>query len=287
MKIGIIGAGSIGIYLCYSLGKNGHGVTFYDTRKKVTEKKISASINKIDNFVNLNFRDKLRGQEDIVLVTTKSFDITPKLIESLTECNVEVVFLQNGLLTSLNYKNKSHNFHFGTIYGIQSSMDSYGLLKIELSNCSIAVVPGANRKKLEVLSDRQSHYSPSLIISNNASELIYEKFARWIVISMLNLLTGSNLGQSLKKVTQQEIRKVLQELKIFLLSTVGYSLDTNSVIDKIYSLPEDLVTSAYRDSIGRATNELLEESRFIISSMEKKGINVRTIENWYRHINDR
>jgi hypothetical protein len=166
-------------------------------------------------------------------------------------------------------------------------MNSNDLLKMELSNCSIAVVPGTNRKDLEVLSERQSHNSPDIIISDNASDLIYEKFARWIVISMLNLLTGSDLGQSLKKISRQEIRKVLQELKIFLLSTVGYSLDINSVIEKIYSLPKNLVTSAYRDSIGRETNELLEESRFIISSMEKKGINALTMENWYRRINDR
>ncbi len=287
MKIGIIGAGSIGNYLCHSLGKNEHSITFYDSRRKPIERKIPARINQINTFVDLKYGGELGSQEDIVFVATKSFDVTPKLIDSLVGSKTEVIFLQNGLTTSLKYKTNSNNFHFGTIYGIQSFFDPQSLLNIEVTKCSIAVIPGHNQKRLELLSQQQSYNSPNLIISSDSSDLVYSKFARWIIVSVLNIATRSNLGQSLKEIPQLEIRRILDDIKVFLLFAVEYSLDIDSVIEKIYSLPMNLVTSAYRDSIGRVTNELSGEFRFIISSMEKKGVKMLAISDWHRKINGR
>jgi ketopantoate reductase len=286
MNIGIIGSGSIGNYLCYSLGNNGHNVTFYDSRQKLMDRKIPANISKISTFVELKYGGELGSQEDIVFVTTKSFDITPQLIDLLVGSKTEVIFLQNGLVTNLKYKTGSHNFHFGTIYGIQAFFDPHGLLTVEASNCSIAVIPGQNQKHLEQLSEQKLNNSPNLIISKNASDLIYAKFARWIVISALNIVTKSNLGESLKVISQLEIRKLLEDLETILFATVQYSLDINSVIEKIYSLPVDLVTSAYRDSMDGTTNELKEELRFIILFMEKRGVDILAIKEWHRKINE-
>lgn len=165
--------------------------------------------------LKLKTNSTIYQNDDIVIVTLKSYQLNEAILNTLLESAVELIFLQNGLLTKSKLQNRSLKVAIGTVTGVQATLKD-GMLAASLQNSKIALELKDDCKKIKELIQKTSMQNSVFVGSLESQIIIYEKFMRWIIVSSLNILYDSSLGNCLEKVRSVDLTLSISELAIYL-----------------------------------------------------------------------
>lgn len=283
IKILIIGKGSIGLYLEKVLSNKINNIIFFDSRNSNRSQLVKNSKDASIKTVEKSKKSEIGIDNDIIFVCTKSYDVNRDLLQTLSLCRTEVVFLQNGVSLYLDYKNESKYFHFGTILGIQAEL-SNGNLQVSTQNCTIAVKEAKIVGSLHRLRDQLVDSELQIVSQREFNDIIIEKFIRWLTVSTIMTRHRVPLGVSLEKVQPDELLDGIVELTKFTELVFQTSIDPKNVIEKINSLPRNMTTSSYRDYYRGKKNELMIEINRVIDLLLSHGVYPSTLIKWHMEL---
>ena len=285
MRVRILGAGPIGLFLAQELIRANYQVIGLDLRLKGERKKIrmKSKINGLKSLIELDVNSNLNLMDDIIFVTMKSYAIDDLIISNLINSPAEILFLQNGLLVRSKLSGLSSNFAFGTITGIEASIEKQQLLANTNNSKIIIDLPG-NFSKIRSVAAANSLENSAFECNNTSHKLIYEKFIRWAITSCLNIIYDTTLGECLELVDQNEITEGISELITFINLKFNVIIDAQIILLVLYSLPYQLVTSSYRDYKKGSRSEISLELNGILNYFSQAGVKSVVLQKWQEKI---
>lgn len=285
MRVRILGAGPIGLYLAKELIKAHYQVSGLDLRLKSEQKKIRirSKINGLKSLIELDVNSKLNLMDDIIFVTMKSYAIDDLTISNLINSPAEILFLQNGLLVQSKLSGLSSNFALGTITGIQASIEKQQLLA-NTNNSKIIIDLPSNFSKIRSLVAANSLENSAFECNDTSHKLIYEKFIRWAITSCLNIIYDTTLGECLKLIDPNEITVGISELTTFINLKFNVIINMEKILLDLHSLPYELVTSSYKDYKKGSLSEITLELDDILNYFSQIKINSIILQKWREKI---
>jgi len=285
MRVRILGAGAIGLYLAQELIRANYQVIGLDLRLKGERKKIRmrSKINGQKDLIEFDIDSALSLKDDIVFVTTKSYAIDELTIHNLINSPAEIIFLQNGLLVKSKLSALSSKVVFGTITGIQASIEKQQLLA-SINNCKIIIEVPSNNNKIRSLAAANLLKNSAFEINTTSQKLIYEKFVRWAITSCLNIMYDTTLGECLKLIDPNEITVGISELTTFINLKFNVIINMEKILLDLHSLPYELVTSSYKDYKKGSLSEITLELDDILDYFSQIKINSIILQKWREKI---
>ena len=280
-----MGTGAIGLFLTKILKDNQHNVLNYDSRKTLMSNEFKLIINDVTSSLDIEPSKYLRHSEDLVIVTTKSFDIDQKLISYLINCKKDVLFLQNGIVTMSTLSGMSNKFNFGTLTGIQAFL-SDNQLTVMTNKCKVLIKDTSMAKSIANL---QSHINPlcSFTVSENIDDLIFTKFIRWLVVSAITSLTSQNLGDALSFIPRKEIEGGIEEILHLINQKFHLEIRVVDIYNSILELPRELKTSSFRNYTEKKENEMILELNYVLKSLKEKGLKPKILIRWSKDLSNK
>ncbi len=281
MRVRILGAGPIGLYLAQELIRANYQVSGLDLRLKGEQKKITirSKINGQKDLIEFDVDSALSLKDDIIFVTTKSYAIDELMIYNLINSPAEIIFLQNGLLVKSKLSGVSSKVALGTITGIQASIEKQQLLA-SINNSKIIIEVPSNSTKIRSLAAANSLKNTTFEFSTTSQKLIYEKFVRWAVTSCLNIIFDTTLGECLELMDPNEITAGISELTTFINLKFNVMLNMKRILLDLNSLPYELVTSSYKDHKNGSLSEITLELDDILNYFSQAKINSVVLQKW-------
>jgi ketopantoate reductase len=287
MKVRILGAGSIGLYLAQELIRANHNVSGLDLRLKDEQRKIRirSQINGQKNLIEFDVNSELSLNDDIVFVTLKSYAIDDLTISNLINSPAEILFLQNGLLVKsrLHTLSLSTKVAIGTITGVQASVENRQLFA-NVNNSKIIIEMHSKCSKIGSLAVANSLENSAFEFNETSHKLIYEKFVRWTITSCLNIIYDANLGECLKLIDSNEIISGISELATFINMKFNVSINLENVLLSLYRLPNQLVTSSYKDYKKGSLLEIGLELDDILAYFSQASVKSVVLQKWREKI---
>lgn len=281
MRVRILGAGPIGLFLAQELIRANYQVSGLDLRLKGEQKKITirSKINGQKDLIEFDVDSALSLKDDIIFVTTKSYAIDELTIYNLINSPAEIIFLQNGLLVKSKLSGVSSKVALGTITGIQASIEKQQLLA-SINNSKIIIEVPSNSHKIRSLAAANSLKNTTFEFSTTSQKLIYEKFVRWAVTSCLNIIYDTTLGECLELMDPNEITAGISELTTFINLKFNVILNMKRILLDLNSLPYELVTSSYKDHKKGSLSEITLELDDILDYFSQAKINSVVLQKW-------
>jgi|688.fasta_scaffold78759_4 ketopantoate reductase len=285
MKVRILGAGSIGLYLAQELIRANHNVSGLDLRLKDEQRKIRirSQINGQKNLIEFDVNSELSLNDEIVFVTLKSYAIDDLTISNLINSPAEILFLQNGLLVKSRLHTLSTKVAIGTITGVQASVENRQLFA-NVNNSKIIIEMRSNCSKIGSLAVANSLENSAFEFNETSHKLIYEKFVRWTITSCLNIIYDANLGECLKLIDSYEIISGISELATFINMKFNVSINPENVLLSLYRLPNQLVTSSYKDYKKGSLLEIGLELDDILAYFSQASVKSVVLQKWREKI---
>ena len=280
-----MGTGAIGLFLTKILKDNQHDVLNYDSRKTLMSNKFKLIINDVTSSLDIETSKYIGHSEDLVIVTTKSFNIDQKLISYLINCKKDVLFLQNGIVTMSTLSGMSNKFNFGTLTGIQAFL-SENQLTVITNGCKVLIKDTTMAKSI---ADLQRFVNPlcSFTVSENIDDLIFTKFIRWLVVSVITSLTSQNLGDALTLIPRQEIEDGIEEILQFINQKFHLEVKVVDIYNSILELPKDLRTSSFRNYTERKENEMILELNYVLKSLKERSLKPKILIRWSKDLSNK
>jgi ketopantoate reductase len=281
MRVRILGAGPIGLYLAQELIRANYQVSGLDLRLKGEQKKITmrSKINGQKDLIELDVDSVLSLKDDIIFVTTKSYAIDELIIYNLINSPAEIIFLQNGFLVKSKLSCVSSKVALGTITGIQASIEKQQLL-VSINNSKIILEVPSNSNKIRSLAAANLLKNSTFEFSTTSQKLIYEKFVRWVVTSCLNIIYDTTLGECLELMDPNEITLGISELTTFINLKFNVIINMKRILLDLHSLPYELVTSSYTDHKKGSQSEITLELDDILKYFSQAKINSVILQKW-------
>jgi ketopantoate reductase len=281
MKVRILGAGSIGLYLAQELIRAGYHVSGLDLRLKGEQRKIriKSQINGQKNLIEFDINSELGLKDEIIFVTLKSYAIDNLTIYNLINSPAEILFLQNGLLVKSKLHDLPSKIALGTITGIQASIEKHQLLA-SVNNSKIIIEIPSNCSKIRALAVANLLENSGFEFNETARKLIYEKFVRWTITSCLNIIYDATLGECLELIDDYELIAGISELTTFVNMKFNVLINLESVLLDLYSLPNQLVTSSYKDYKKGSLLEITLELDDILGYFSQAKVRSVVLQKW-------
>ena len=236
-------------------------------------------MNKVHKNLKLKTNSTIYKNDDIVIVTLKSYQLNEAILNTLLESDVELIFLQNGLLTKSKLQNRSLKVAIGTITGVQATLKD-GVLAASLQNSKVALELMDDCKNIKELTQKTRMQNSVFVGSLESQIIIYEKFMRWIITSSLNIFYDSPLGNCLEKVQSVDLILAISELAIYLEEKFKIYIDQSKILQDIYKLPKELRTSSYFDFKQDFQSELELELESIIKYLTEYNFKCTALNKW-------
>lgn len=237
------------------------------------------AMNNVHKNLKLKTNSTIYQNDDIVIVALKSYQLNEAILDTLLESAIELIFLQNGLLTKSKLQNRSLKVAIGTVTGVQATLKD-GVLAASLQNSKIALELKDDCKKIKELIQKTRMQNSVFVGSLESQIIIYEKFIRWIITSSLNILYDSPLGNCLEKVRSVDLMLAISELAIYLEKKFKINIDQSKILQDIYKLPKELRTSSYFDFKQDFQSELELELESIIKYLTECNFKCIALNQW-------
>lgn len=279
MNIKVLGVGSIGIYIIHALTQGKHSVSVLDPRFITDQRILYAQINGESRKICVDSFYQISKSDELIVVTLKSYQIDSKIFSMLIESGKEVLFLQNGISRYLSRDKEIKRIHFGTILGIQAQKDKETAF-IQTQNCSIAIVPGAEKTQIQKLMTSHSNKNLNFASLEKSKTIYFEKFLRWFVASLVASIQKKTLGESLALTRDSDLDLLINTLVevVSLESEILISVDAIKMA--LRNLPPDLLTSAARDFFKSKQNEMQVELDYLIGRSRVLRLDSDVLEYW-------
>jgi len=280
-----VGTGAIGLFLTKILKDNQHDVSNYDSRKTLMSTEFKLIINDVKSSLDIKPSKCIGHSEDLIIVTTKSFNIDQKLISLLISCKKDVLFLQNGIVTMSTLDSISNKFNFGTLTGIQAFL-SDNQLTVITNGCKVLIKDTTMAKSIENL---QRFINPlcSFTASENIDDLIFTKFIRWLVVSVITSLTSQNLGDALSLIPRQEIEGGIEEILQLINQKFHLKIKVTDIYNSIIDLPKELRTSSFRNYTENKENEMILELNYVLKSLKERSLKPKLLIRWSKDLSNK
>jgi 2-dehydropantoate 2-reductase len=227
MKIGIIGAGAIGLLCAYQL-KEKHDVTLYVRSKKQYELIKNNGIyykrdeEKKARIVNVRYFTEWYGEEELTIVTVKQYHLAPiyEKMDTLGDNIKAMCFLQNGMshLEKI-IDTKIANIMIGIVEHGAIKEDGQTVVHTGMGAIKLACVKGQMDKILVDLTRNTNLDFPFIKESDYVSIMQKKLVVNSIVNSLTSVLQVQN-GQLLQNANYYQLMKIFMEEVLEILSIV-------------------------------------------------------------------
>ena len=79
-------------------------------------------MNNVHRNLKLKTNSTIYQNDEIIIVALKSYQLNEAILDTLLESAIELIFLQNGLLTKSKLQNRSLKVAIGTVTGVQATL---------------------------------------------------------------------------------------------------------------------------------------------------------------------
>jgi hypothetical protein len=242
-------------------------------------------INNVTSSLHIEPSKYIGHNEDLVIVTTKSFNIDQKLVSDLINCKKDILFLQNGVITMSTLSIVSKKFNFGTLTGIQAFLKDNQLTVIT-DDCKVLI---SDNLKTDSIANLQRLSNPlcNFAVLENVDDLIFTKFIRWLVVSIITSLNSKNLGDSLSLIPRQEIEGGIEEILQFTNQKFHLEIKMVDIYNSILELPKGLRTSSFRNYVEKKENEMILELDYVLKYLEERSLKPKILIKWSKDLSNK
>jgi len=210
----IIGHGAIGLLWGHQLAVAGHQVTLISRRQTLPTSKQLFTNNSGTTLANeLTFSHQLPQRCDLVLVTTKAYQIHDAITPFITEITAPIMLLHNGMgaVDTLPLAAHQQVMLATTTHG--ALIDENGLVHTGLGNTIIGNYQGLSDEQLEHWQQIFDSALPTVKVHHNIQQPLLLKLAINCVINPLTAINQCKNGELFNSNFQPQIDKLIAELQ--------------------------------------------------------------------------
>lgn len=210
----IIGHGAIGLLWGHHLTAVGHRVTFISRRQQLpASRQRFSSYDEVESINEFTFSHQLPHHCDLVLVTTKAYQVHDALAPFLAEISVPIILLHNGMgaVETLPLATHQQVFLATTTHGALISENT--LRHTGLGNTIIGNYQGLTDRQLEHWQQLLNSALPTVEIHHNIQLPLLLKLAINCVINPLTALHQCQNGELLSPKFDSQIDKLIDEIQ--------------------------------------------------------------------------
>jgi len=267
----ILGLGAVGSLIALILNSNHKRVLLLDPKNDLNLAKQIRTTEKLSEVfgkeITLNSSNLVDGSPRSTLIISKKYsDKYSKEVAEIIgtvspEANVFLVQNGYGHVRGLRELVPNH-LTLGVFSGLETFWDSGALvLRQYPTNLNIPVLEAEFTKQLST-----DLASPLLRIQNGGteSEVIWNKLARWIPLSVITAVTRLPCGEALEIFPRPLLNLLISETCNLAQAELGGIFHESEILGQLYSLPKCLTTSSMRDSLKGKRTELW----YVLKDME-------------------
>jgi len=257
MKIGVLGIGGVGSLIASNLLKENHEVYCFgstESNKFLKKNGIAFKSNIYGNSNLFPYFNLSKDQFlDFLFVTVKGNNLIKALATYKKFFNKDTIAIT--LLNGLGHKEEIQkhfdiNLIVGTIGSLEVSLNK-NRVAIHKSQCKANIELASSDKKLQLhlvnlkkILEKAGIYCT---IYEDENYVIWSKLIRLSVISIINTLSNSNLGNSFIKEETRILFLPLIEEFCLIGEKLGFNFKPKNIYEKIKTLPDNLTTSMQKD----------------------------------------
>lgn len=252
MKIYILGCGGVGSFLAGTFQKNNFDVTVVSDNQ-ITHSMTMVINDKTVNLKNFYYQNKVYEQNGVVFLCCKASkldDAIKKIPESFAGW---VVSLQNGLGFHNALMQKFPKFVPGTIGKIIATrtFDKVIVNTQAVPEISICIDGGGRDSFFDFISKS----GLNLVFKNSINELIWEKYSRLALFSLLTTYYQMPIGEILRGIDTAEVTVLAVSEIVNISASQGFDISSQTLIEYLNNLPKNATSSLSRDIFNKKKSE--------------------------------
>lgn len=272
----ILGLGAVGSLIALILNSNRKRVLLLDPKIEFNVVKHIRTKEKLCEIfgkeIILDLSNLPNDSSRCTLIISKKYsdkysDEVTDIIRAVSP-EANILLLQNGYGHVKNLRKLfPNNFTLGMLSGLETHWDS-GKLILRQYPFNLHI-PAPEVEFASQLSTDLA--SPLLGIQNSGSEseVIWNKLARWIPLSVITAITRLPCGEALMEFPRPLLNLLIRETCNLAEAELGGIYSESEILDQIYNLPKSLITSSMRDSLKGNRAELWYVLKDMESDLEK------------------
>ena len=267
----ILGLGAVGSLIALILNSNRKRVLLFDSKNELNRVKHIRAKEKLSEIYGKEFifnsSNLLDASSCSTLIISKKY--SDKYCKEVAQIigtvspEANVLLVQNGYGHIRDLRELlPNNLIIGMFSGLEIFWDAGELvLRQYPSNLHIPSLEAEFNKQL--IADLAS---PLLRIQNGGSEseVIWNKLARWIPLSVITAVTRLPCGEALEIFPRPLLNLLIGETCNLAQAELGGIYDESEILGQLYNLPKRLTTSSMRDSLKGVRTELW----YVLKDME-------------------
>lgn len=267
----ILGLGAVGSLIALILNSNRKRVLLFDSKNELNrvkhiraKEKLSEIFGKEIIFNSSNLLDA--SSCSTVIISKKYSDKYCKEVAQIigtVSPEANVLLVQNGYGHIRDLRELlPNNLIIGMFSGLEIFWDA-GELVLRQYPSNLHIPDSEAEFTNQLTADLAS---PLLRIQNGGSEseVIWNKLARWIPLSVITAVTRLPCGEALEIFPRPLLNLLIRETRNLAQAELGGIYDESEILGQLYNLPKRLTTSSMRDSLKGVRTELW----YVLKDME-------------------
>lgn len=209
MKIGIVGAGSIGMLFGAYLAEAGHTITFLVRNPTMQDRLYIEKSNNASQLIVCNIENSMQQlyEMDLIIIAVKyhHLQLIKEELDALPT-NIPLLFLQNGLLhLSFARSLKQNNIMIGSVLHGATKIHANTVQHLGVGITSVGIYKGESNP-IEELLQSSSKLFP-ILFSSNIEEVLFKKAMLNSLINPLTTIARIPNGEIIKNESYKTIVK--------------------------------------------------------------------------------
>ena len=267
----ILGLGAVGSLIALILNSNRKRVLLFDSKNELNRVKHIRAKDKLSEIygkeIIFNSSNLLDASSCSTLIISKKYSDryckeVAQIIGTVSP-EANVLLVQNGYGHIRDLRELlPNNLILGMFSGLEIFWDS-GELVLRQYPSNLHIPDSEAEFTNQLTADLAS---PLLRIQNGGSEseVIWNKLARWIPLSVITAVTRLPCGEALEIFPRPLLNLLIRETCNLAQAELGGIYDESEILGQLYNLPKRLTTSSMRDSLKGVRTELW----YVLKDME-------------------
>ena len=267
----ILGLGAVGSLIALILNSNRKRVLLFDSKNELNRVKHIRAKDKLSEIygreIIFNSSNLLDASSCSTLIISKKYSDryckeVAQIIGTVSP-EANVLLVQNGYGHIRDLRELlPNNLIIGMFSGLEIFWDA-GELVLRQYPSNLHIPDSETEFTNQLTADLAS---PLLRIQNGGSEseVIWNKLARWIPLSVITAVTRLPCGEALEIFPRPLLNLLIRETCNLAQAELGGIYDESEILGQLYNLPKRLTTSSMRDSLKGVRTELW----YVLKDME-------------------
>lgn len=267
----ILGLGAVGSLIALILNSNRKPVLLFDSKNDLNRVKHIRAKERLSEIfgkeIIFNSSNLLDASSCSTLIISKKY--SDKYCKEVAQIigtvspEANVLLVQNGYGHIRDLRELlPNNLILGMFSGLEIFWDS-GELVLRQYPSNLHIPDSEAEFTNQLTADLAS---PLLRIQNGGSEseVVWNKLARWIPLSVITAVTRLPCGEALEIFPRPLLNRLIRETRNLAQAELGGIYDESEILGQLYNLPKRLTTSSMRDSLKGVRTELW----YVLKDME-------------------